>query len=84
MKDNNNNITDIYLIGDLARQSGFSLDTVNYYLRIGLIKERGRSPHNNYRYFDNETVDQLKKIAALRAKHTPIRYIKQRIEDGIL
>ena len=79
------NIMDqIYLIGDLARLSGFSIDTLNYYLRIGLIEAKGRSMHNRYRYFDNETIELLNKIKEQRAKHMPIRYIKRRIEDGIL
>ena len=74
----------IYLIGDLARLSGFSIDTLNYYLRIGLIEAKGRSMHNGYRYFDDETIELLNKIKEQRAKHMPIRYIKRRIEDGIL
>ncbi|MCH8288513.1 MAG: MerR family transcriptional regulator [Candidatus Marinimicrobia bacterium] len=80
----NNSIKDIYLIGDLARLTGFSVDTLNYYLRIELIKEKGRSMHNGYRYFNSETVETLIKIRELRAEHMPIRYIKRRIKDGIL
>jgi len=78
------NMNEIYLIGDLARLSGFSIDTLNYYLRIGLFKPKGRSMHNGYRYFDNETIELLNKIKEQRAKHMPIRYIKRRIDDGIL
>ncbi|MCH7818253.1 MAG: MerR family transcriptional regulator [Candidatus Marinimicrobia bacterium] len=78
------NMNEIYLIGDLARLSGFSIDTLNYYLRIGLFKAKGRSMHNRYRYFDNESLELLNKIKEQRAKHMPIRYIKRRIEDGIL
>ncbi len=77
-------MNEIYLIGDLARLSAFSIDTLNYYLRIGLIEPKGRSMHNGYRYFDNETLELLNKIKEYRAKHVPIRYIKRRIEDGIL
>lgn len=74
----------VYLIGDLARLTGFSIDTLNYYLRIDLIEAKGRSMHNGYRYFDDESVEVLLKIREMRAKHMPIRYIKRRIEDGIL
>ena len=80
----NDSIRDIYLIGDLARLTGFSVDTLNYYLRIELIKEKGRSMHNGYRYFDSGSVETLIKIRELRAEHMPIRYIKRRIKDGIL
>lgn len=74
----------IYMIGDLARHSNFSIDTLNYYLRIGLIEEVGRSERSNYRYFDDSTLDSLKKIAELRLKKVPIKEIMRRKNDGVL
>ena len=74
----------IYLIGDLARKTGLSNDTLNYYLRIGLIKEIGRSERNNYRYFNDDTVDELNRIIDLRLKRVPIKEITRRKKDGIL
>lgn len=74
----------IYMIGDLARHSGFSIDTLNYYLRIGLIEEVGRSERSNYRYFDDSTLDHLKKIGELRLKKVSIKEILRRKEDGVL
>ena len=74
----------IYLIGDLTRKTDFSLDTLNYYLRIGLIEEIGRSERNNYRYFDDSTVEELQKIAELRLQKVPIKEIIRRKENGIL
>jgi len=74
----------IYLIGDLARQTGLSIDTLNYYLRIGLIEEIGRSERNNYRYFNDRTVEELNKIMELRLKKVPIQEIFRRKKDGIL
>ncbi|RKY83288.1 hypothetical protein DRQ09_10265 [candidate division KSB1 bacterium] len=74
----------IYLIGDLARKTGLSIDTLNYYLRIGLIKEIGRSERNNYRYFNDDTVEQLNRIIDLRLKKVPIKEIIRRKKDGIL
>ena len=56
----------IYLVKDLARSSGLSIHTIKYYLKIGLIREIGRSPETNYRYFDETTLHQLKKVCALR------------------
>ncbi len=72
-----------YLIGDLASKTGLPIDTLNYYLRIGLIQEIGRSERSGYRYFNEDSVIELKKIIELRLKHIPIKEIKQRIKDGI-
>ena len=73
----------IYMIGDLARHSQFSIDTLNYYLRINLIKEIGRSERNNYRYFDDSTLKDLKKIGELRRKKVSIKEILRRKRDGV-
>ena len=70
-----NNLSNIYLIKDLARLTGYSIYTLKYYLKIGLIKEASRSPETRYRYFDDSTVQQLKKIRELRRENKPIREI---------
>ena len=74
----------IYMIGDLARHTKFSIDTLNYYLRIGLIEEVGRSERNQYRYFDDSTIKQLLKIQELRLQKVPIKEILRRKKDGVL
>jgi len=74
----------IYMIGDLARYSLLSIDTLNYYLRIGLIEEVGRSERSNYRYFDESTLEQLEKIKKLRLQKIPIKEILRRKRDGVL
>ena len=77
-------VANIYMIGDLARHSRYSIDTLNYYLRIGLINEVGRSERSNYRYFDDSTLEQLSKIQELRIQKTPIKEILRRKNDGVL
>lgn len=77
-------MTSIYMIGDLARHTQYSIDTLNYYLRIGLIEEVGRSERSNYRYFDESTVEQIKKIQELRLKKVPVKEILRRKKDGVL
>ncbi|MDP3790738.1 MAG: MerR family transcriptional regulator [Candidatus Omnitrophota bacterium] len=57
---------DIYLIKDLARLAGISIYTIKYYIKLGLIKEMGRSPETRFRYFDDLTVGDLKKIIAYK------------------
>ena len=76
--------SEIYMIGDLARLTGVSLHTINYYLRIGLLREKSRSQHNGYRYFDADSVRRLNLIKRWRLEHLPIRQIRQRLEDGVL
>lgn len=66
----------LYLVKDLARLTGLSIDTIKFYLKIGLISEVGRSPETNFRYFDDSTVDRLKQIIDLRRKKRPIKEIQ--------
>jgi DNA-binding transcriptional MerR regulator len=54
----------IYLIKDLSRLSGQSIHTIKFYLKLGLIREAGRSPETRFRYFDDSTIEAL---AAVRA-----------------
>ncbi|MBM3253956.1 MAG: MerR family transcriptional regulator [Candidatus Omnitrophica bacterium] len=72
-------IPNIYLIKDLARLTGYSIYTLKYYLKIGLIKEIGRSPETNFRYFDDSTFESLKKIRSLRKEGKSIGEIKDEL-----
>jgi len=69
-------VSNIYLIKDLAVKTGYSIYTLKYYLKIGLIKEASRSPETNFRYFNDQTVELLKKIRALRKENKSIKEIK--------
>lgn len=71
----------LYLVKDLARLTGLSIDTVKYYLKIGLISEIGRSPETNFRYFDDSTVDVLKRIIILRKQKRSIQEIKKTLSQ---
>ncbi len=73
------NIHNIYLIKDLARITGYSIYTLKYYLKIGLLKEAGRSPETRYRYFDDTTIGRLKKIRQLRRECKSIKAIKDEL-----
>ncbi len=67
----------VYLIKDLSRLSGHTVHTIKYYLNIGLLQEVGRSPETNFRYFDDSTLERLKKIRALRKENKPLAEIKE-------
>lgn len=73
------------MIKDLARMSGHTVHTVKYYLNLGIIKEIGRSPETKFRYFDNTTLDILRKIRAFRKENKSLAEIKETLErDGVL
>ncbi|TRZ94612.1 MerR family transcriptional regulator [bacterium] len=69
----------IYLIKDLAYLTGYSIYTIKYYLKIGLIKEKSRSPETNFRYFDDSTIEILKRIRLLRKEGKSIKEIKNEL-----
>ena len=74
----------VLLIGDLASMTGLSIHTINYYIRLGLIKAVTRSERSGYRLFSRETVEQLASIMALRRKKVPIRELLSRKKRGLL
>lgn len=67
----------VYLLKDLAQLSGLSIDTVKYYLKLGLVKEVERSPSTNFRYFDDSTIKRLKQIREMRKNSIPLAKIKE-------
>jgi DNA-binding transcriptional MerR regulator len=66
----------MYLISNLASKTGLSKDTLNYYLKIGLIKETSRVPDLKYRLFDDSVVDKITQINQLRKKGYSIKKIQ--------
>ena len=69
----------IYLVKDLSCITGVSVYTIKYYLKLGLIKEVGRTSQLNYRYFDDSIVKQLAKIRKRRKEGLPIAKIQNEI-----
>jgi len=72
---------DIYLIKDLSRATGLSIYTIKYSLKMGLIKEVGRSSETNFRYFDSQTADDLKKIIAYKKESISLAKILELMKD---
>lgn len=70
----------IYLLKDLSRLSGYSTYTIKFYLRLGLLKEIGRSPSTNFRYFDDTSFQRLKKIRRLQKEKISLKEIQQRLK----
>lgn len=67
----------IYLIKDLGQLTGYSIYTLKYYIKLGLIKEVGRSFGTNFRYFDDTTIARLKHIRQLRRNNKSLKEIKE-------
>ena len=76
-------ISNLYLIKDVAHLSGLSIHTVKYYLKLGLIKEAGRSPETNFRYFDDSSVERLKEIRQYRKNKVSLNKIKDMMGSKI-
>lgn len=53
-------------IGELARATGVSVDTVRYYERLGLVEALGRTP-GGFRLFDETDVGRIGEIRALQS-----------------
>ena len=69
----------IYLIKDLSKISGFSTYTLKYYLSLGLLKEIGRSPETNFRYFDDSSLTRLQVIRKLRKENLSLKEIHSKL-----
>jgi DNA-binding transcriptional MerR regulator len=67
------------MISDLASATGLSRYTLNFYLKLGLIEESGRT-ESNYRFFDQTVVDRLHRIIGLRNKGIPLQQVKALLE----
>lgn len=74
-------IRNIYLLKDLAKISGYSTHTLKFYLRLGLLKEIGRSPETNFRYFDDTSFERLKKIRDLQKQDYSLKEILHYLES---
>lgn len=65
-------------IGEIAKQSGFSKDTLRYYEKIGLLqldkKQRGE---NNYRFYDSTILQKLSTIKSLKQVGFTLNEIKR-------
>ena len=71
----------LYLMKDVSRLSGHSIHTLKFYLKLGLIKEAGRSPQTRFRYFDDATLAELSKIRAWRKTGKTLAHIQHLLNE---
>ena len=69
----------IYLLKDLAHVTGHSVDTLKFYLKIGLVKEVARGVVTNFRFFDDSTVEELKIVRDFRKDGISLQRIKDKL-----
>lgn len=67
----------LYMMKDVAKMSGQSIYTIKFYLKLGLLKEVGRSPETRFRYFDDSTIERLSQIRALRKQDKSLAEIQR-------
>ncbi|MBU3069201.1 MAG: Cd(II)/Pb(II)-responsive transcriptional regulator [Candidatus Thiodiazotropha taylori] len=66
-------------IGELAKSSGCSVQTIRYYEREGLISAPSRS-EGNFRLYDSHTLEKLLFIKHCRSLDLALKEIKQLIQ----
>jgi len=72
-------------IGEIAKQSGFSRDTLRYYEKIGLIQlTKQQRGENNYRIYDSRILQELDLIKQLKNVGFTLNEIKDLKRMGAL
>jgi len=65
------------LIGDLAKRTGLTSDTIRFYEKLGLLDERFiRRGANNYRHYSDAAADRIRVIQSLQAACFTLAEIK--------
>lgn len=68
------------LIGELARRTGCSRDTLRFYEKIGLIKGQARpQTQNNYKHYDEPLVEHILLIKCAKSLGFTLAEIKKLI-----
>lgn len=66
----------MFLIGELAKSTGITVDTLRFYEKNGLIEPKGRSA-SGYRIYDQNNVDQVKFILNAKQLGLSLEEIKE-------
>lgn len=64
------------LVGEVEHTIGLSKKSIRYYEENGLLKPK-RNKDNDYRIYDEEDINQLKKIKFLRELGVPIKELQE-------
>jgi len=70
------------LIGELSERSQCSKDTLRFYEKLGLIQGKvTNGTGNNYKHYDQETLDRLRLIKHAKAFGFTLKEISKLIDD---
>ncbi|MBM7713418.1 DNA-binding transcriptional MerR regulator [Bacillus thermophilus] len=72
----------MYSIGKFSEICNIPVKTLRYYSDIGLLKPSYIDPVTNYRYYDYDKIQTLKKIKLLKSCHLSLATIKELIENS--
>ncbi len=68
-------------VGEVCQAANVTRKTLYYYDRIGLLKPTERSGGQNYKLYDDDAVDKLKRIREMRRAGLKIAEIKTVLND---
>lgn len=64
-------------IGELAKRSGFSIDALRYYDKIGLLRPLGRNPISRFRDYGSDAMDMLTLVKAAKVAGLSLPQIRK-------
>lgn len=69
-----------FLVGETAKATHTTIETLRHYDRIGLIKPSKKDQWTNYRYYTEQDVVRINTIRALQQMDLPLQKIKEVLE----
>jgi len=69
----------MYSVSALAKAAGLSVDTVRYYIRLGLLPEAGRT-RGGHRFFDERAVERIQFIKGAQWFELSLEEIRELVE----
>lgn len=69
-------------VGEIAKRTGVSVRTIQYYDRIGLLKPVEINQQTGYRYYNDASVDKLKEILYYKGLDFPLKEIPALISSN--
>lgn len=69
-----------FTIGETAKKTGMTGETLRHYDRIGLVKPSQRDEWTNYRYYTAEDIVLLNIVRMLQRMDIPLKKIKEVLE----
>lgn len=82
MRNRSNGCTEMFRIGEIAREAGVQADTLRYYERLGLVEPAARSAAG-YRLYKLEALDRIAFIRKAQALGLTLEEIGDMIQSAL-